>query len=214
MIWRHYLWVYYSSITRAEGNKIYLTKRSIISDTKCYDPRATSQDVALSIHCCGDYQPTWVVGELLQVVQTNWHMRSRDQHLEETEASAFHGVTDMYVCEQLDWLCVPGSPAGRTCAATPGWPRWPGPVWRQGSEAWSACSACSRPPGGCRRCGLLWSRGCLCLRASAPPPGTKKKKRKVSQFNWVTSVRVLPRSCTSYFVIYADRWAPGEQQTK
>lgn len=68
---------------------------------------------------------------------------------------------------------LPGSPADQTCAATPGWPRWPDPVWRPGSEAWSACSVCSQPPGGCRLSGWPWSQGCLFLQASARPPCSK-----------------------------------------
>lgn len=88
-----------------------------------------------------------------------------------------------YRCGSLVWrvLCsVPAAPAGQTCAATPGWPRWPAPAWRPGSEAWSVCSACSRPPNGCKRCGLLSSQECLCLQVSVPPPGSTEQQTFVS----------------------------------
>ena len=99
--------------------------------------------------------------------------------------SFYRVIKMLQVVEQFSSACavtVPGSPAGRTCAATPGWPRWPGPVWRPGSEAGSACSVCSRPPDGCRLSGLRWSQECLCLPASARPPAGAKRQREFTSF--------------------------------
>lgn len=125
--------------------------------------------------------PTRVVCELFEVIQANWHMGSWYQHLLKAEMCVF--VCVWYRCGSLVWrvLCsVPAAPAGQTCAATPGWPRWPAPAWRPGSEAWSVCSACSRPPNGCKRCGLLSSQECLCLQVSVPPPGSTEQQTFVS----------------------------------
>lgn len=118
---------------------------------------------------------TRVVCELFKVIQTNWHMSPWYQHLLKAECA--------YLCVLfrrggLVWRVlssVPAAPAGQTCAATPGWPHWPAPAWRPGSGAWSVCSACSRPPNGCRRCGLPLSQECLCLQVSAPPPGSTER---------------------------------------
>lgn len=72
----------------------------------------------------------------------------------------------------------PGSPAGRTSAATPGSPRWPGPAGTPGSAGGSACSADSRPPGGCTQSGWHCSPGYLFHRILVQPPVNMKIRVK------------------------------------
>ena len=87
----------------------------------------------------------------------------------------------------------PGSPAGRTSAATPGSPRWPGPAGTPGNVGGSAGSAGSQLPGGCMQCDWHWSLGCPSHQISVQRPvdlkqeleKKKKKKNKSWKCLWV-----------------------------